>query len=592
MNPIEPYGCYYLTKKIATGGMAELFRARRKVGLEGFDKILAIKRILPHLSNNRDFVAMFADEAKIAAQLAHQNIVQIFDFGRLNETYFIAMEFVLGSNLRGIMEKTTQLDTKLSINDCVYIITKAAIGLDYAHRKRDFRNSPLHIIHRDISPQNILVSYEGEVKLTDFGIAKAVLTSSVTKAGVLKGKVSYMSPEQARGEGLDRRSDIFSLGVLFHELLTYRKLFEGESELQILERLKDPDIEPPSRLNPDIPIELDRIVLKALALRPEDRYQSGEEMFTQCETFLASRDDFPTTNGFRNFLRIIFREDIEREKKEIEEEFGRVRSFEINQEKTHPFTLQSTSLASNEHSLLSRGFGLFRRLKYTAFITGALVLGFLLFLFFMPAPSRTTKSFPTADDHVRYALFCLGRARFDRAIAEFGKAFEREPSYASRYRKQLARVFLERGKANLPGKLQMAIRDLKEARRLDPGNHEAYFQLGRALTKFGKYDEALNQYEQCIAIMPGNPDAHFNLGYIFLGRKEYASAAREFEEVIKLKPPYLSDAYVNLGIARYNAGHLQKALMALKKALQLNPKNGNVSAYIDAVKAKLRKRKP
>ena len=592
MNPIEPYGFYYLTKKIATGGMAELFRARRKVGLEGFEKILAIKRILPHLSNNRDFVAMFADEAKIAAQLTHQNIVQIFDYGRLDETYFIAMEFVLGSNLRGIMEKTRQLNTQLSINDCVFVITKAAIGLDYAHRKRNPQNSPLDIIHRDISPQNILVSYEGEVKLTDFGIAKAALTTSITKTGVLKGKISYMSPEQARGEGLDRRSDIFSLGVVFYELLTYRKLFEGESELQILEGLKDPHIEPPSRLNPDIPIELDRIVLKALARKPQDRYQSAEEMFNQCETFLASRGDFPTTNGFRNFLRIILRDDIEREEREIQEENDRVRSFEINQEKTHPFTLPSTSPASNEHSLLSLGLGLFGRLKHTAAITGALVLGFFLFLSFIPTPSQTIKKVPTADDHVRYALFCFSQARFDRALAEFEKAFKMEPSYVNRYRKQLARVFLERGKANLPGALEMAMRDIKEARRLDPGNHEAYFQLGRALAKSRRYDEALDQYEQSIAIMPENPDAHFNLGYIFLGRKEYASAAREFEEVIKLKPPYLSDAYVNLGIARYNAGHLEEALIALKKALQLNPKNGSISAYIDAVKAQLRKRRP
>ena len=592
MNRIEPYGFYYLTKKIATGGMAELFRARRKVGLEGFEKIFAIKRILPHLSNNRDFVAMFTDEAKIAAQLTHQNIVQIFDFGKLNETYFIAMEFVMGSNLRGIIEKTKRLDTRLSINDCVLIITKAAIGLDYAHRKRNLQNSPLNIIHRDISPQNILVSYEGEVKLTDFGIAKAALTTSVTQTGVLKGKVSYMSPEQTRGKELDRRSDIFSLGVVFYELLTYQKLFEGESELQILERLKDPHIEPPSRINPDIPMELDRIVLKALAKRPQDRYQSMEEMFTQCEAFLASQDDYPSTYGFRNFLRIIFRENIEGEEREIQEEFDRVRSFEIKQVKTHPSTVHSTSPASDEHPPLRRGLGLFWKLKNVAIIIGILGLGFFLFLFFIPTPSQPTKKIPTADDHVRYALFCFGQARFDRAIVEFEKAFKMEPSYANRYRRQLARVFLKRGKANFPQKLEMATRDFEEALRLDSGNHEAYFQLGRALTKCGKYDEALNQYEKYIAILAGNPDVHFNLGYIFLVKKEYASAAREYEEVVKLKPPYLSDAYVNLGIARYNAGHLEEALMALKKALQLNPKNGKISAYIDAIKAKSRRKGP
>jgi tetratricopeptide (TPR) repeat protein len=165
-----------------------------------------------------------------------------------------------------------------------------------------------------------------------------------------------------------------------------------------------------------------------------------------------------------------------------------------------------------------------------------------------------------------------------------------KPSYANRYRKQLARVFLERGKFNLPRKVEMAMADFEAARKLDPGNHEIYFQLGRAFTKFGRYDEALNHYEQSIAILDENPDAHFNLGYIFLTRKEYASAIEEFEEAIKLKPPYLSDAYVNLGIAHYSAGHFEEALVVLKKALQLNPENGKVSAYIDAVKAQLRKR--
>lgn len=207
-------------------------------------------------------------------------------------------------------------------------------------------------------------------------------------------------------------------------------------------------------------------------------------------------------------------------------------------------------------------------------------------------PSPTKREVPTAEGRVRHALHCFGQARFDRAIEEFEKAFKMEPSYANRYRKQVAKVFLERGKANLPDAVDMAIRDFEAPRRLDPGNHETYFQLGRAFMKLGKCDEALSHYEQSIAVEGENPDAHFNLGYIFLSRRENDTAAREFEEVIILKPPYLSDAYVNLGIARYNAGRLEEALAALKKALQLNPKNGKIANYIGAVKAQLKKRGP
>ncbi len=224
-----------------------------------------------------------------------------------------------------------------------------------------------------------------------------------------------------------------------------------------------------------------------------------------------------------------------------------------------------------------------------AIVIGVLAVGFFLFLSFMPTPSRTIRKASTANDRVRYTLFCLGQARFDWAVEEFEKAFKMKASYGNRYRRQLAKVFLERGKANLSQQLDMAIGDFERARSLDLGNHEVYFQLGKAFTKCGKHEDALNQYEQFIAVMANNADAHFNLGYIFLARKEYTSAAREIEEVIRLKPPYLSDAYVNLGIARYNAGHLKEALMALKKALQLNPQGARISSCLDAVKAQLGK---
>jgi len=245
---IQPYGEYYLTKRIAYGGMAELFRARRRTGVEGFEKILAIKKILPHLSSDRDFITMFINEAKIAAQLSHENIVQIFDFGKFEESYYLAMEYVWGNSLKAIQTKAQEQG--LPLNLALYTISRACMGLDYAHRKKGTGSETLDIVHRDISPQNILVSYEGEVKLVDFGIAKAAFQSAETKSGVFKGKIPYMSPEQVMGGHIDRRSDIFSLGIVLYELLTGQRLFQGVSEFEIIEKVKTCQITPPLNTPP------------------------------------------------------------------------------------------------------------------------------------------------------------------------------------------------------------------------------------------------------------------------------------------------------------------------------------------------------
>ncbi|PWT87509.1 MAG: hypothetical protein C5B54_12240, partial [Acidobacteria bacterium] len=223
------FGQYLLLSKIATGGMAELFKAKRK-GVEGFEKILAIKRILPHMSDNEDFVTMFIDEAKLAAQLTHHNICQIFDLGKIETSYYIAMEYVHGKDLRAVMKASRQKDKPIPIELAVLITSKISSALDYAHRKRDANGQPLNLVHRDVSPQNILISYEGDVKLVDFGIAKAATKVHVTQHGALKGKLLYMSPEQAWGKSVDRRTDIFSLAVVLYEMLAGRPLFFEDND--------------------------------------------------------------------------------------------------------------------------------------------------------------------------------------------------------------------------------------------------------------------------------------------------------------------------------------------------------------------------
>ncbi|HEY6065072.1 MAG TPA: protein kinase, partial [Thermoanaerobaculia bacterium] len=246
----DRFGQYELLERIASGGMAELFRARRS-GVEGFQKIVAIKKILPHIADNDEFITMFADEAKVAAQLNHPNIVHIYDLGKIESGgYFIAMEYVEGTDLRTILRSGRELELPLPTSLAVYIASKVASALDYAHRRRDARGEELRIVHRDVSPQNILISYEGEIKLCDFGIAKADRKVSRTESGSLKGKLQYMSPEQAWGKPIDHRSDLFSLGAVLHEMLTGERLFRGDSDMTVLELVRKADVPPPSRINP------------------------------------------------------------------------------------------------------------------------------------------------------------------------------------------------------------------------------------------------------------------------------------------------------------------------------------------------------
>jgi TonB family protein len=284
----DRFGQYEILERIASGGMAELYKAKR-TGVEGFQKIVAIKKILPHLADDEEFVTMFADEAKLAAQLNHPNIIHIYDLGKIQAGgYFIAMEYVDGRDLRAIQQAGREMDVPLPVPLAVYVASKVASALDYAHRRRDAEGHELNIVHRDVSPQNILIAYEGDIKLCDFGIAKAASKASKTQSGALKGKIRYMSPEQAWGKPIDRRSDLFSLGVVLHELLTGERLFRGDTDIDILEKVRVADVPPPSRANPEVPHNLDAIVLKALAREPDDRYANASDLLRDLDSVLYS----------------------------------------------------------------------------------------------------------------------------------------------------------------------------------------------------------------------------------------------------------------------------------------------------------------
>jgi serine/threonine protein kinase len=274
----QTIGKYEVLQRLAAGGMAEIFLARM-VGVLGFDKLVVIKRILPHLASRNDFIQMFLDEARIGTTLNHANIVQTHEVGVHGKSYFMVMEYLAGEDVRGIVRKIGKRDgARFPIEHALTVAVGVAAGLHYAHEKKDRDGKPLDIVHRDVTPQNVIVTWDGAVKLLDFGIAKASNRINETRSGSFKGKVPYMSPEQCRGEPLDRRSDIFSLGIMLHEMTLCRRLFRGDTDFQILKQIAEGPIPKPRDLDASYDLRLQAIVMRALERDPKKRFQTAREL--------------------------------------------------------------------------------------------------------------------------------------------------------------------------------------------------------------------------------------------------------------------------------------------------------------------------
>lgn len=279
----ERFGKYLIVGEVAVGGMAEVFLGVHR-GLEGFLKVVVIKRVLPQFSSTSEFVRMFIDEARLAARLDHQNIVRTYEFGEVDGQYFTTMEYLPGEDLCKALNKVAGSHKSLPIQAAVAIVSRVCAGLHFAHQLTDTSGRPLNLVHRDVNPANIVITYGGEVKIIDFGVAKTS-EGAQTVSGTIKGKIAYMAPEQLLARGVDQRSDVFSTGVVLWELLTGRPLFIRDSEAATLYAIMNDPIPVPSRYRPEIPAELDRIVMRALARTPVDRYDTAEEMADALDTF-------------------------------------------------------------------------------------------------------------------------------------------------------------------------------------------------------------------------------------------------------------------------------------------------------------------
>ena len=350
------FGKYTLLRKLATGGMAELFLALQK-SVAGFEKLIVIKRILPAMNSDKAFIDMLLHEARIAATLSHPNIVQIFDVGQVDGTYFIAMEHVHGEDIRSIVRQMKKKGYPTFPREhALGIVMGMCAGLAYAHERSDLDGSQLNIVHRDISPQNVVVTFSGDVKIVDFGIAKSDNKNiDQTKSGKLKGKVPYMSPEQARGEDIDARSDVFATGVMLFELTTGRRLFKGASEYETLKLICDREYPRPSQVVANYPPALERIVMRALEKDRDERYQNAREMQSDLETFIRDERVAVSTVALNEFMQGLFEEKLASQKEALLQGKALAEIIDAQTEDPPPTSQSELDLAgrSSQQSILS-----------------------------------------------------------------------------------------------------------------------------------------------------------------------------------------------------------------------------------------------
>ena len=591
--------------------MAELYQAKI-TSVEGFEKHVAIKKILPNLTQDKNLVHMFIDEAKLAAMLTHQNIVQIYDLGSIDGAYFIAMEYIRGKDLRIIDNKSKEKRLPIPLEHALYITSRICSGLDYSHNLQDFQGNPLKLIHRDISPQNILVTYEGEVKIVDFGIAKATKKTSDTREGLIKGKVAYMSPEQASGKTIDHRSDIFSTGILLWEMVTAERMFE-DSDLKVLDRVRKADFLSAETIVADLPAEVSGILSKALARASTRRYKSCAAMLADLEECLSSFAVRPSAEGLSQYMKALFAEEIAAEAsalKRAEIQHSSLKEETVSEGKTktlgilehiEPVTSKKPELPRSTHRLWLGTWAV-------AMVVIAIILAILLKDKSLPkledkvplnskqttdasqdskqlsviVPTATAKKSvaPPKPGKLEQAMDALNNQKFSRAAALFEKTLANRPGERSRIAGPYAQALVGAAASFLDTNPQQTEILLRRATELDPENGEAHFYLGKLYTSTKDYHKAIQAYEKAINLDPRSPDAFFNLGFIYYSNRDYSKAEEMFLQVVELGPSYLDEAYFNLAVVQNLQGKTMESIGNLERTLELNPNNGRARKYL------------
>ena len=595
MKDFEPkkFGKYQLLQKIAVGGMAELYRAK-VTRAHGFEKRVAIKKILPHLTDEGNLVKAFIDEAKLAALLQHENIVQIYDFGSIDGEYFIAMEYLFGKDLRKLTYKARETAIPLGLENTLYIISRICAGLDYSHNLKDLQGKPLNIIHRDINPQNIFLTYEGQVKIIDFGIAKAASHNSTTHEGLIKGKLAYMSPEQATGKTIDHRSDIFSSGIIFYELLAGRRMFEGET-MQIYSQVREAKYEPLDKLVPDLPEKLQEVVERALAKEPDERYQTCGEMLADLEECTFELSVRPNGRSFAGFVKEFFKEELAVEETALWEKtrvYGDEESDLGSPSPDADGTYGDTVFLADP----KKWQPLRRNIWRFAPLAGMVIIGFMFNLSLAELPftpsDRSVAAYSielppagvdTTADQIKAARDALQAKQFSSAVALFEAVLADNKSSIKGFSDAYIEALLGLAEEQISTDRESAKGLLLKALDLKPASVPVLSKLGFIYLRDNHYPQAIDTYQKVAELEPQLPNAFFNLGYIYAVTGNYSRAQEMYARVVQLKPAFLDEALFNLAMVQEQLGERRQCLKSLKLAIEINPDNASAVAYLNQI---------
>ncbi len=584
-------GNYVILDQLAIGGMSELFRSL-VVGDKSGKKLIALKKVLHHLSNDEDLTSSFLEQAGLAALLNHQNIVQIYDYGSLEGTCYVAMEYLSGRDCRCLIRNSREKKIPLSHQNAIYVISRVCAGLDYAHKLKDSRGKGLNIVHRDVSPQNVLVTYEGGIKIVDFGIAKSVSQNIHAQKIITKNKLAYMSPELARGKTIDHRTDIFSCGLFLYELITGNQMLSRDT-LQISAKIKNSSYFKSEGPQSE---KLQAILEKALQINPDDRYQSCQEMGNDLEECLST-ESYPTPAGLSEYMNVLFSEEIDAEKQHLQKVIKRATA----QENGSRASIGSGLLPAIQiHNIKTKVIGSIKHhienVKPKKSIIAGIFIGVLLLVLVTATISQRSavsrqhhiqekKEPKVSIESVETAMFQEGmealiNRQFDKAITLFEEVLSLDP----KMKNQVALPYTEAlvGLANSENVTnpEQAISLFKKAIQFDPNRVQSYFQLAMIYLKKENYAAAAENFEKVIEINPRLPDAFFNLGFIHALLKEYGKAEEMYAQAIELKPSYLDEAYFNLAQIQNKLGKKDESLINAKKALEINPQNELAQNYL------------